>query len=104
MIPKEGSDLWVDTMVVMEASENKAAAYAFIDYILRPEVGQVDRREHALQDAERRGDGRGRSRGASRTIPTLAITPAELFEQEAQTDLGEEGTILWTEAATEIKA
>ena len=36
--------------------------------------------------------------------PTLAITPAELFEQEVQTDLGEEGTILWTETATEIKA
>ena len=36
--------------------------------------------------------------------PTLAISPAELFEQEVQTALGEEGTILWTETATEIKA
>ena len=36
--------------------------------------------------------------------PTLAISPAELFEQEVQTDLGEEGTVLWSEAATEIKA
>ena len=40
VIPDEGSDLWTDTMVVMESSENKAAAYAFIDYILRPEVGK----------------------------------------------------------------
>ena len=36
--------------------------------------------------------------------PTLAISPAELFEPETQTDLGEEGTVLWAEAATEIKA
>ena len=41
VIPDEGSDLWTDTMVVMESSENKAAAHAFIDYILRPEVGKT---------------------------------------------------------------
>ena len=33
-IPDEGSDLCADTMVVMESSENKAAAHAFIDYVL----------------------------------------------------------------------
>jgi spermidine/putrescine transport system substrate-binding protein len=34
VIPKEGSDLWVDTMVVMKASEHKDAAFQFINYIL----------------------------------------------------------------------
>jgi spermidine/putrescine transport system substrate-binding protein len=38
------------------------------------------------------------------TYPTLGITPEELFEQEALLDLGAEGTLLWTETATEIKA
>src|SRR5690606_32510815 len=33
-VPSEGSDLWVDTMVVMEASENKEAAQAFINFVL----------------------------------------------------------------------
>ena len=33
MVPKEGCDLWVDTMVVMTASENKDAA-SFINYVL----------------------------------------------------------------------
>jgi spermidine/putrescine transport system substrate-binding protein len=37
-IPKEGSDLWVDTMVIMKTSKNKEAAHAFINYILDPEV------------------------------------------------------------------
>ena len=34
MVPKEGSDLWADTMVVLKSSKNKEAAHAFIDYIL----------------------------------------------------------------------
>jgi spermidine/putrescine transport system substrate-binding protein len=103
VIPDEGSDLWTDTMVVLESSENKAAAYAFIDYILQPEVGKqiVEFTLYKMPNADVMAavdpkvlDG----------YPTLKISPAELFDQEAQTDLGEEGTILWTEAATEIKA
>jgi len=31
VIPEEGSDLWVDTMVILKSSENKDAAYAFVD-------------------------------------------------------------------------
>ena len=34
VIPAEGSDLWLDTMVVMKASENKDAAFQFINWIL----------------------------------------------------------------------
>jgi len=34
VIPEEGSDLWVDTMVVMKASENKDAAFQFINFVL----------------------------------------------------------------------
>ena len=34
VIPKEGSDLWVDTMVVMKASEHKDEAFQFINFIL----------------------------------------------------------------------
>ena len=103
VIPDEGSDLWVDNMVVMEASENKAAAYAFIDYILRPEVGKqiVEFTLYKMPNAEVMA---AVDPAVIKGYPTLAITPAELFEQEVQTDLGEEGTILWTETATEIKA
>lgn len=34
VIPAEGSDLWLDTMVVMSASENKDAAFQFINFML----------------------------------------------------------------------
>lgn len=37
VIPSEGSDLWLDTMVVMKASENKDAAFQFINFMLDAE-------------------------------------------------------------------
>ncbi|MCL1949451.1 MAG: ABC transporter substrate-binding protein [Turicibacter sp.] len=39
VIPKEGSNLWVDAMVIPKMSNNKELAHAFIDFILRPEIG-----------------------------------------------------------------
>ena len=37
-IPKEGTLMWIDLMAIPEDAPNKDAAYAFIDYMLRPEV------------------------------------------------------------------
>lgn len=37
-IPKEGSDIYLDVMAIPRDAPNKAAAEAFINYILRPEV------------------------------------------------------------------
>ena len=38
IIPKEGSDLWVDTMVIMKSSKNLDEAHAFINYILDADI------------------------------------------------------------------
>lgn len=38
VLPKEGSNVWVDSMAVPKSAKNKDEAYKFIDYILRPEV------------------------------------------------------------------
>jgi len=37
-IPKEGTLMWIDLMAIPEDAPNKDAAYAFIDYMLQPEV------------------------------------------------------------------
>ena len=37
MVPKEGSDLWVDTMVVLKSSQNLDAAYQFVNFMLAKE-------------------------------------------------------------------
>lgn len=103
VIPEEGSDVWTDTMVILESSENKDAAHAFIDYVLRPEsgaavVGYVYYKvpNGPAMDAV--------DPELLEQFPTLSIAPAELFEQEAETDLGAEGTVLWSEAVTQVKA
>lgn len=39
VIPKEGSNIWFDAMVIPKEAKNVENAYKFIDYVLRPEVG-----------------------------------------------------------------
>ncbi|MDP2312261.1 MAG: spermidine/putrescine ABC transporter substrate-binding protein [Pseudomonadota bacterium] len=39
VLPKEGGAIWCDSMVMPKGAPNKRAAHAFLDYILRPEVG-----------------------------------------------------------------
>ena len=87
----------------MESSENKAAAYAFIDYILRPEVGKsiVEYTLYKMPNAEVMA---AVSPKSSRTSRRWRSPRPSSSSRRLQTDLGEEGTILWTEAATEIKA
>lgn len=38
VVPKEGSNLWFDSMCIPKGAKNKENAEKFIDYILRPEV------------------------------------------------------------------
>lgn len=39
VIPKEGSNIWFDAMVIPKEAKNVENAYKFIDYVLRPEIG-----------------------------------------------------------------
>lgn len=40
IFPKEGTSFWVDSFTIPVGAENVANAHTFIDYMLRPEVGQ----------------------------------------------------------------
>jgi spermidine/putrescine transport system substrate-binding protein len=86
-VPEEGADLWADAMVVLESSENKAAAEEFINYILEPEVHKTvaelvlykvpNPEAMELLDPE-----------LVEQFPNLGMSPDELAEQEALRDLG----------------
>lgn len=101
-VPQEGSDLWVDTILIPEASANKEAAHAFVNYMLRTEVGTwvasnilykvpngvaMDALDPALLEQ----------------FPNLAMTPAELVGYEQLRDLGN-GQKDFARAVTEIMA
>ena len=103
VIPDEGSDVWTDTMVILESSENKTAAHAFIDFVLTPEIGKAVT-ELVLYKVPNVPAMEAVDPAVIEQFPTLAITPQELLAQEPEEDLGPDGLQLWTEAVTQIKS
>lgn len=88
VVPAEGSDMWVDTMVVTAASENKDAAHAFIDYVLRPEV-HAWVVENILYKVPNQKAMEAVDPALFETYPNLKMTPADLLKEEQLRDLGE---------------
>jgi spermidine/putrescine transport system substrate-binding protein len=100
VIPKEGSDMWVDTMVVMAASENKDAAQAFVNYILKPDVHRWVA-ENILYKVPNKAAMDALDPKLIEQYPNLGITPAELLKFEQLRDLGD-GQKLWSRTVSEI--
>lgn len=48
VVPKEGSNVWVDCIVIMKNSEHKKEAQRFIDFLCRPGKRGCQRRIHRL--------------------------------------------------------
>ena len=103
VIPDEGSDLWTDTMVVMESSANKAAAYAFIDYMLRPENGKAVA-EFVLYKVPNSAAMAEVDPALIEQFPNLGLSASQLLGYEAMVDLGADGLQTWSQAVTEAKA
>ena len=87
VIPQEGSDLWVDTMVIASASENKDAAHAFIDYVLQAQVGQWVA-ENILYKSPNQVAMENLDPALLEQFPNLAITPEQLLGYEQLLDVG----------------
>ena len=93
-LPREGSAIYADAMAIPRSAPHKRAAHAFIDYVLRPEVGA------AIADAT----GYGTANAAARPRDPKPFPSAEqLARLEFARDLGE-GTRLWDRIWTEIKS
>ena len=102
VIPKEGSDLWVDTMVVTAASENKEAAMKFIDFILTADNGAWVP-ANILYKVPNKAAMEALDPALVAQYPNLAMTPAELLQQEQLRDLGA-GQKAFSRTVTEILA
>ncbi len=100
VIPKEGSDMWVDSMVVTTASENKAAAEAFINYVLKPENHRWIA-ESFFYKVPNKAAMDGLDPKVVAQYPNLGIAPADMLKYEQLRDLGE-GQKLWSKTVTEI--
>lgn len=87
VIPKEGSDLWADTMVVVSSSKSKDAAHAFINFLLDAENGKWVV-ENILYKVPNKAAMDAIDPKLKETYPNLAITPAELVKFEQLLDVG----------------
>ena len=87
VIPKEGTDLWVDTMVIIEDSSNKEAAHAFINYVLRQDVGTWVA-SNILYKVPNKKAMEALDPALIQQFPNLGMVPAEMLKQEQLRDLG----------------
>lgn len=102
VVPKEGSDLWSDTMVILKGTKNKAAAEAFINYILDP-ANHAWVAENILYKVPNKAAMDAVGAELAKTYPNMGLTPADLLQQEVVVDLGQDST-KYTTIATEVTA
>ena len=102
VIPKEGTDLWVDTMVIPEASENKAAAHAFINFVLGQDTGKWVA-ENIMYKVPNKAAMEALDPGYVASFPNIGYNPADMLKQEQLRDLGA-AQKAYTKAVSEILA
>ncbi|MEM7075573.1 MAG: spermidine/putrescine ABC transporter substrate-binding protein [Pseudomonadota bacterium] len=102
VIPEEGTDLWVDTIVVTSASENADAAHAFVDYVLGQETG-VWVASNILYKTPNQKAMEALDASLLEGFPNMAMQPADMTRYEQLRDLGE-GQKAFARTVTEIMA
>jgi spermidine/putrescine transport system substrate-binding protein len=87
MIPKEGSDLWVDTMVIMKNAKSKDAAHAFVNFVLEAGSGKWVA-ENILYKVPNKAAMESLDKALIETYPNLGMSPADLVKNEQLVDVG----------------
>jgi spermidine/putrescine transport system substrate-binding protein len=96
VVPKEGSTIWCDSMCIPKGAPHKRAAHAFLDFVLRPEVGA------AISDFTGYGTPNAAALAKmAKPVPYPSDEQMKLLEY--QTDLGA-ASAQWDQLWTEIKA
>lgn len=101
VIPKEGSNLWVDNFVIPKSAQHPDAAYAFMNFMMRPEnaaknsvyLGYSTPNVLAKQELEKTQD------------PVLAFYPTadQMKHLEVFKDLGQEAVQTYNDLFLEFK-
>ena len=101
VIPAEGSNLWFDNIVIPKTAQNKAGAYDFINFMLRP--------ENAAQNAEYIGYSTP-NKAAMKLLPKEIINDKQFYPTdemlshlEVYQDLGKEYLGIYNDLFLELK-
>jgi spermidine/putrescine transport system substrate-binding protein len=103
VVPSEGSDLFADNLAIMESSENKEAAHAFLNFVLEAE-NHLRVAELVLYKVPNAPAMELLDPALIKAYPNLGISPSELVANEEDLPLGAEAQAAWSQAAAEIKA
>jgi spermidine/putrescine-binding protein len=96
VLPKEGCNIWTDSLMVTTGAKNKRAAHEFINYILRADVG--------ASVSNFTGYGSPNNEALAKMTTPIPYPTAEEFQRlEYYKDLGADGQ-LWDQIWTEIKS
>lgn len=102
VIPREGSDLWADTIVITKSAANVEAAHKFIDFVLNAENGKWVV-ENIMYKTPNKAGMEALDPAMLTQYPNMAITPAELLKYEQLRDLGD-GMKAFSKTVSEILA
>ena len=101
VIPAEGSNLWFDNIVIPKTAQNKAGAYDFINFMLRP--------ENAAQNAEYIGYSTP-NKAAMKLLPKEIIEDKQFYPTdemlkhlEVYLDLGKKYLGIYNDLFLELK-
>lgn len=102
VIPQEGSDLWVDTMVILKGSENKEAAYEFVNYVLDADNHRWAS-ENILYKVPNQAAMEELEPALIEQFPNLGMTPDEMMAYEQLRNVGN-AQRAYSRLVSEIKA
>jgi len=102
VVPEEGSDLWIDGIAILKSSENKEAAYAFVDTILDP-VNHAWASENILYNVPNDEAVSLLPEQLTTQYATLGTRREEMLQGENMVDIGEAST-LYNRIITEVTA
>ena len=100
--PKEGADIWVDTMTIPKGSTHYEQSLEFINFILKPE-NQAWVAENILFKVPNEPAMESLDPALLEQFPNMTMTPEELLQQEAVQNLGD-GQQAFTDAVSRVKA
>jgi spermidine/putrescine transport system substrate-binding protein len=102
VVPKEGSDLWVDTMVITKAAKNPEGAAKFIDFVMSADNGKWVV-ENIMYKTPNKAGMESIDKAMLTQFSNMAITPADLLKYEQLRDLGA-GMKAFSKTVSEIMA
>lgn len=103
VIPKEGSNLWIDSWVIPKNAKHKENAEKFIDFLCRPDIAAMnfDYITYSIPNSE----GRKLIKDDEMRNSTIAFpSPEDLINCETFKFLGDENDVLYNRLWREVKS